>query len=137
MSLTVEADRAERIHDLLGGAAQSLLAAIGVPAPLAQHLADAARVAGHYLVGHSERPRCQLRITSDATGVTLDVSDYIAPDTAGPPAWLHVSRTGHLRPAPALAPGRARQERTNQGLDLHRTPDGHIRLAYRSPWPAL
>ncbi|GGV22752.1 hypothetical protein GCM10010245_38160 [Streptomyces spectabilis] len=89
LSLVVEADRAERIHVLLGEAAQSLLTAIGAPASIIRHVADAASVAGHCLGGHSERPRCQLRITSDAAGITWPppITSHRRP-SARPPGCL-------------------------------------------------
>ncbi|MFI6055045.1 hypothetical protein ACIBCO_33775 [Streptomyces violascens] len=138
LCLTVETSRAERIHILLGEAAHSLLTAIGAPTPTARHLGDAARVAGRYLAGHSEQSRCRLRITTDAAGITLAVTDYTTQDdtTGPPPAWLPVARTARLQPAPAPPDAQTPADRINNGLDLHRTPDGHLRLTYRTPWPA-
>ncbi|MFD9636486.1 hypothetical protein [Streptomyces violascens] len=130
LSLAVETERAERTNTLVGGAARSLLAAIGAPAPLARKLGDVAAVAAHYLVGHSQQSRYQLWIHTDQAGITLTVTDYLEQAGGGPPAWLPVSRTGQLHtPAPDPPDGE------NGQLDLHRTPDGHIRLAHRIPWP--
>lgn len=138
LSLTVETDRGHRTHTLIGEAAHSLLAAIGAPPPLARRMSDAATVAAHYLVGHSTLSRYRLRITVDPGGVSLAVTDYIEPPSTGAPAWLHVSRAGHLEPAPAtvdpLPASFPTRGRDDHGLDLHRTPDGHLRLAYRGPW---
>ncbi|WJV50761.1 hypothetical protein [Streptomyces flavofungini] len=136
LSLTVEADRGQRTHTLIGEAAHSLLVAIGAPPPLARRMSDAATVAAHYLVGHSALSRYRLRVTTDPGGVSLAVTDYIEPSSAGAPAWLPVSHAGHLEPAPvALASLPARGD-DDHGLDLHRTADGRLRLAYRGAWAA-
>ncbi|MFD0418716.1 hypothetical protein [Streptomyces sp. NPDC127108] len=118
----------------MGEAAHSLLAAIGAPPPLARRMSDAATVATHYLVGHSALSRYQLRITADPGGVSLAVTDYIEPPSAGTPAWLAVSHAGHLEPAPAALDSLPARGDDDHGLDLHRTLDGHLRLAYRGSW---
>ncbi|MEU7582293.1 hypothetical protein AB0B50_32445 [Streptomyces sp. NPDC041068] len=132
MSFSVETSRAQHTHTLIGEAAHSLLTAIGAPPALARRMGDAATVAAHYLLGHSALPRYGLHVTTDPDGVTLSVTDYTDPLSAEAPAWLPVSRTGRLEPAPAATD--PFPDRGNLGLDLHRTPDGHLRLAYRSPW---
>ncbi|MER5304223.1 hypothetical protein ABT039_32805 [Streptomyces lasiicapitis] len=134
LSLTVETDRSPRTHTLTGEAAHSLLAAIGAPPPLARRLSDAATVAAHYLDGHSTQSRYRLHITADPGGVSLTVTDYTEPPSAGAPAWQPVSRASHPEPAPTaldLLPDRGNDA---HGLDLHHTPDGHLRLACRSSW---
>ncbi|WP_438292626.1 hypothetical protein [Streptomyces sp. HUAS TT7] len=130
LSFTVETECAERTNKLVGGAARSLLAAIGAPAPVAQKVGDAATVAAHYLVGHSQQSRYQLRIHTDPAGITLAVTDYLERPVDGPPAWLPVARNGQFQ-RPAADPPHGKDHE----LDLHRTPDGHISLTHRTPWP--
>lgn len=133
LSLSVEAERAERTRTLLGEAARSLLNALDVPPPLAQRLADAATSAARYLVGHSRHPRYRLWIHADPAGITLTVTDYLKQPTAGQPDWLPVPRTGDEahRGIPDAA---SREDGVNHRLDVRRTLDDHLLLTYRTPW---
>ncbi|MEY9997339.1 hypothetical protein ABIE67_009458 [Streptomyces sp. V4I8] len=135
LSFTVEIERAVRTHTLVGQAARSLLAAIGAPPPLAQHLGDTATVAAHYLNGHSQHSRYRLWIHTDPAGITLTVTDHLEHPPGGTPAWLPAAHTGRLQqPTPTPDPDPTGPDHNHQ-LGLHHTPDGHIRLTHHTPWP--
>ncbi|MER5252238.1 MULTISPECIES: hypothetical protein [unclassified Streptomyces] len=133
-ALALEAGRAGDSVDVLGEVAAAVLTASGASRALAHRMSDAARVAAHYVIGHSSAERIRLLISVHEARITLAVTDYDG-KSPGPPAWLPVSRhdtleLAGLRPGvdPLLATPRA------DGLQLHRTPDGHLRLALCAAW---
>ncbi|WJV48975.1 hypothetical protein [Streptomyces flavofungini] len=135
LSLTVEAGRSSRDLALLADVAVAALARAGASRWLLKRTEDTVRIAAHYLVGHSSTPRISLTVTADGTTVTLAVTDYSAPVWFGPPAWLPVTadNTLHLHGVrPGVDPLTA--DPHADGLQLHRTPDGHIRLGTHAPW---
>ncbi|MFD9791633.1 hypothetical protein ACFWXK_11860 [Streptomyces sp. NPDC059070] len=135
LSLSVETERGERTDTLIGGAARSLLCAAGVPSELALRLGDTATVAARYLAEHSGRSRYRLWIHTDSAGIALAVTDCLARSADGPLDWLPVSRPGRTEADSAPDPGPADGDGA-YGLDLHRTPVGHLWLGCRAPWPA-
>ena len=133
-ALALEAGRVGGSVDVLAEVAAAVLTASGASRPLAHRMSDAARVASHYVIGHSRAAHIRLLISVHEDRITLAVTDYDG-KSPGPPAWLPVSRhdtleLAGLRPGvdPLLATSNA------DGLQLHRTPDGHMRLALSSTW---
>ncbi|MGH4030400.1 hypothetical protein ACQB60_15830 [Actinomycetota bacterium Odt1-20B] len=115
--------------------AVAALARAGASKWLLKRAGDAVRIAAHYVIGHSDTPRIGLIVTADGTTVTLAVTDYSAPAEPGPPAWLPVTADNALLldgVRPGIDPLTVNPHA--DGLQLHRTPDGHIRLATRAPW---
>ncbi|MBC9711496.1 hypothetical protein H9Y04_02775 [Streptomyces sp. TRM66268-LWL] len=120
----------------MGEMAGAALTTIGAPVWLVKHMEDAARVAAHYVVGHSTATSYRLQITADHSRITVVVTDYDGQGTAGAPAWLAVGRDNTLQPN-GRSPGiDALSGNSNavDGLRLYRTPDGHVRLGCHAPW---
>ncbi|MFH8591450.1 hypothetical protein [Streptomyces rimosus] len=137
LSLTVEAGRTEQDMALLSQVAMTAMTEAGASKSLAQRVTDATRIATHYVIGHSDAPRIRLAVVADATTVTMTVSDYSPEDAWGPPAWLPVTSAGALYldgVRPGTDPLTAGPQ--GDGLQLHRTCDGHLRLGIRAPWEA-
>ncbi|WP_306335167.1 hypothetical protein [Streptomyces sp. KL118A] len=135
-SLTMETRRLEGSYQAVGDAACAVLATVGVPAWLVKHMGDATRVAAHYVIGHSTAPSYRLHVTVDSTSIDIVVTDYDDRPVAGAPAWLQVGRDNTLQ-APGLPPGTdslTGEPGVTDGLRLHRTPDGHVRLGCRTSW---
>lgn len=135
LSLTVEAGRSSAELALLTEVAVAALAKAGASKWLLKRAGDSVRIAAHYVIGHSSTPRVGLTVTVDGASVTLAVTDYTAPVELGPPAWLPVTadNTLHLKGVrPGVDPLTVNPHA--DGLQLHRTPDGHIRLGTRAPW---
>ncbi|WP_159393159.1 hypothetical protein [Streptomyces rimosus] len=137
LSLVVEAGRTEQHMALLSQVAMTALAEAGASGGLVKRMGDAARIAARFVIGHSRAPRICLAVDADTSTVTLTVSDYSPEAAWGPPAWLPVTPDNALyldgvRPGtdPLTAGTWA------DGLQLHRTCDGHIRLGTRTPWHA-
>ncbi|GGM07725.1 hypothetical protein GCM10010129_59530 [Streptomyces fumigatiscleroticus] len=131
LSCSIQVQRLPGSHDVLGTATQSILAALGTPGWLAHRMADAARIAGHYVVGHSAAPTYRLLLTADGDSVTVAATDYDDQHLVDHPAWLPVTRDNRL--SPAAPPPAAHAD--GDALQLHRTPDGCLRLTYRTAWP--
>ncbi|CAM5519990.1 MULTISPECIES: hypothetical protein [Streptomyces] len=137
LSLTVEAGRTAQDMALLSQVAMTALTGAGASNALAQQAADAARIAAHYVIGHTSAPRICLAVDANATTVTMTVSDYSPEPAWGPSAWLPVTSDNALF-LDGVQPGvdpltvAARGE----GLQLHRTCDGHVRLGTHTPWEA-
>ncbi|MFJ8827763.1 hypothetical protein ACIREE_39255 [Streptomyces sp. NPDC102467] len=135
MSLSFETQRLPGSSATLADLATAALVAASVPTRLVHRLSDAVRVSAQYVYGRSEVPVYRLVIDSDETGITVAVTDYIAGSVCGPPAWLEVTGAGTLQPAtgrPAFEPLHSR--RCDDGLQLRRTPDGHLRLGCHARW---
>ncbi|WP_159393294.1 hypothetical protein [Streptomyces rimosus] len=97
-------------------------------------MADATRAAAHYVLGHSTAPRVRLMVSVDETAVTIEVTDHTEQRLGGPPAWHPVSRSGALAPVGRPADDEAEGGGQDDRLRLHRTLDGHIRVALRTAW---
>ncbi|KOT51384.1 MULTISPECIES: hypothetical protein [Streptomyces] len=137
LSLAVEAGRTKQDMALLSQVAMTAMTEAGASKSLAQRVADAARIAAHYVIGHSSAPHIRLAVVADATTVTTTVSDYSPEHAWGPPAWLPVTSAGTLHldgVRPGTDPLAAGPQ--GDGLQLHRTCDGHLRLGIRVPWEA-
>ncbi|WP_344529494.1 hypothetical protein [Streptomyces albiaxialis] len=129
--------RDEGDYATVGQVTRTVLAASGAPAPLARRMADAVRVAAHYVVEHTTAGSFRLLVGADSGGFTVAVTDYAVPPASGPPAWLPVSRGDRLE---LTGVGQGRDPLVDNalapdGLQLHRTPDGHVRLGCHTPWP--
>ncbi|KOT78360.1 hypothetical protein ADK70_34405 [Streptomyces rimosus subsp. pseudoverticillatus] len=111
------------------------LARAGASRWLLKRVGDMVRIASHYAVGHSGAPRIGLTVAADGTSVTAAGTDYSAPAALGPPAWLPVT-AGNTLHLDGVRPGvdPLRVDPHSDGLQLHRTPDGHIRLGTCAPW---
>ncbi|MGW5861460.1 hypothetical protein ACWFRJ_04690 [Streptomyces sp. NPDC055239] len=136
-ALALEAARVGDSVDVLAEVAAAVLTASGASRPLAHRMSDAARVAAHYVIGHSGAARVRLLISVHEDRITLAVTDYDG-KSPGPPAWLPVSRHDTLELAglrPGVDPLLAISN--TDGLQLHRTPDGHMRLAICSTWQSV
>ncbi|MFI7317015.1 hypothetical protein [Streptomyces venezuelae] len=135
LSLAVQAGRSPQDMDLLTEVAVASLAMSGASKWLLKRAGDAVRIAAHYVIGHSRAPRIGLTVTVDGASVTVTVSDYSPPAAPGPPAWLPVT-TGNALQLDGVRPGvdPLTVNPHADGLQLHRTPDGHIRLGMRAPW---
>ncbi|MFI7317040.1 hypothetical protein [Streptomyces venezuelae] len=129
----MDTERTLNSYNLLGDTVEAVLTAFGLPPRLSHRAADAARVAGHYLYGHSDRTGYRLWLTSDEHAVTVAVTDYTAPAWHGAPAWLPVSHKGQLRLPDRLPTADPLGQDTFAGhrLVVHRTPDGNMRLGCR------
>ncbi|MFH8591492.1 hypothetical protein [Streptomyces rimosus] len=137
LSLTVEAGRTEQDMALLSQIAMTAMTGAGASHGLVKRMGDAARIAAHFVIGHSRAPRICLTVDADTSTVTMTVSDFSGEAAWGPPAWLPVTADDALyldgvRPGtdPLTAGTWA------DGLQLHRTCDGHVRLGTRTPWQA-
>ncbi len=137
LALAVEAGRTEQDMALLSQITMTAMTGAGASRGLARRMADAARIAAHYVIGHSSAPRICLAVVADATSVTMTVSDYRPENTLGPPAWLPVTSASALY-LDGVRPGTDPLTASPQGdgLQLHRTCDGHLRLGIRVPWEA-
>lgn len=136
LSLAMEAGRsAVKDTALLAEVARIALTEAGASTVLARRVADAARVATHYVLGHSGAPCVCLVIDADATAVTMAVSDYSPAPGWSAPAWLPVSSDNTLY-LDGVRPGTDPLATSSQGdgLQLHRTCDGHVRLGLRTSW---
>jgi hypothetical protein len=111
----------------MGQVARAVLSAIGTPAWMLQDLAETARVAAQYMVLHSAAPSYQLLLDADADGITVAVTDYTRPALTAAPAWQLVPHDNRAEP-------RATGAAASDGMQLHRTPDGHLRLRTESRW---
>ncbi|MFZ3566837.1 hypothetical protein ACOKM5_07700 [Streptomyces sp. BH097] len=121
----------------MGDTTGAALATAGAPMWLAKHLEDAARVAAHYVVGHSMAASYRLHVTVDRYTITVAVTDYDDQPMTKTPAWLPVNHDNTLQPArpePDADPLTPHPE-ASDGLSLHRTPDGHMCLSVQAPWP--
>ncbi|MET8687736.1 hypothetical protein ABZV77_26335 [Streptomyces sp. NPDC004732] len=138
-SLTLETRRIAGSYQAVGDAACAVLATAGVPAWLVKRMGDATRVAAHYVIGHSTAASYRLQVTVDSSSIGIAVTDYDdRAGAAGAPAWLQVGRDNTLQ-APGLPPGTDALNGdpgagATDGLRLHRTPDGHVRLGCRTSW---
>ncbi|MEV8313725.1 hypothetical protein AB0Q95_06090 [Streptomyces sp. NPDC059900] len=134
-ALALEAGRAGDSVDVLGEVALAVLTASGASRPLAHRMSDAASVAAHYVITHSSAARIRLLISVHEARITLAVTDYDG-KSPRPPAWLPVSRHDTLELAglcPGVDPLQASPDAAD-GLQLHRTPDGYMRLALCAAW---
>ncbi|MBC9719072.1 hypothetical protein H9Y04_41770 [Streptomyces sp. TRM66268-LWL] len=121
----------------MGDLAGAALGAMGVPAWLVRRMTDAARVAAHHVVGHSTAASYQLQVTADCSSVTVAVTDYDDQMMARPPAWLPVGSDNTLLPSevpPGVDP-LTHNPNGADGLHLHRTLDGYVRLGCQASWP--
>ncbi|MCX5247111.1 hypothetical protein OG895_18075 [Streptomyces sp. NBC_00201] len=124
ISLCLELPRVTDSNMAMGQVARAVLSAIGTPAWMLQDLAETARVAAQYMVLHSTAPSYQLLLSADEDGVTVAVTDYTPPVLTAPPAWQPVTHDNRAEPrAPFF-----------DGMQVHRTPDGHLRLRTESRW---
>ncbi|GGX60303.1 hypothetical protein [Streptomyces minutiscleroticus] len=137
VDLTLTMERAVGSHHLVAHTVHDVLTALGRPSWTVHRLADTARIAGQYLVGHTTTARYAARLHVDAEGATITVSDYCEALSGRSPVWLAVSRADQrlvddVPPADPLflAGGE------DSGLQLHRTLDGHTRIGRRCTWPA-
>ncbi|MEV6942065.1 hypothetical protein AB0N07_08670 [Streptomyces sp. NPDC051172] len=62
-------------HIGVSDAVRGMLVGFGVPGVSASRVADAVRVAGHYLAGHGEQSRHWLILDTDDVGVTVVLTD--------------------------------------------------------------
>ncbi|MFD9793584.1 hypothetical protein ACFWXK_21850 [Streptomyces sp. NPDC059070] len=89
------------------------------------------------MAAHSSAPVYQLQLTSASTGVTVAATSYRDPVSVRQPAWYRAARAT----APRADPIRhdttpPPSHNTEGGLQLRRTPDGHIRLGCHISWNA-
>ncbi|MYV93464.1 hypothetical protein [Streptomyces sp. SID1034] len=134
VTLSFETLRLPGSQAALADVAVTALSAAALPAWLARKLSEAARVSAQFIYGHSHAPRYRLLIVSDGNGITVAVTDY-EDLPGGRPAWLDVTRANTLQHdgiQPGIDP--LTSHTPDDGLRLHRTPDGHIRLGCHAPW---
>ncbi|KOT51380.1 MULTISPECIES: hypothetical protein [Streptomyces] len=134
MSFAVESQRSSDSLTILGATADAALIAAGAPEWLAHRMSDATRVASHYVLGHSTAPRIRLLVSVFGTALTIEVTDHPEQRLGGPPAWLPVTRTGVLAPVGSPDDGETAGVDREDRLQLHRTLDGHVRMALRTAW---
>ncbi|KOT99268.1 hypothetical protein ADK70_04490 [Streptomyces rimosus subsp. pseudoverticillatus] len=122
---------------LLAQVAMTALTEAGASTALARRTADAARIAAHYVIGHSGASRVCLTVEADTTMVTMTVSDYSPGVNWFSPAWLPVTSAGALY-LDGVQPGTdpLADGIRGDGLQLHRSCDGHVRLGIRALWEA-
>ncbi|MEV0740234.1 hypothetical protein AB0I51_30855 [Streptomyces sp. NPDC050549] len=127
ISLCLELPRVTDSNMATGQVARAVLSAIGTPAWMLQDLAETARVAAQYMVLHSMAPSYQLLLSADEDGITVSVTDYTPPALTASPAWQPVPHGNGADPEATWAP-------SSDGMQLHRTPDGHLRLRTETRW---
>ncbi|WP_327312718.1 hypothetical protein [Streptomyces sp. NBC_01235] len=127
ISLCLELPRVTDSNLAMGQVARAVLSAIGTPAWLLQDLAETARVAAQYMVLHSAEPSYRLLLSADEDGIAVAVTDYTPAALTAPPAWQPVPHDSGVEP-------RATRMTSSDGMQLHRTPDGHLRLRTESRW---
>ncbi|WP_405909907.1 hypothetical protein OG742_39995 [Streptomyces sp. NBC_00828] len=125
--LCLELPRITDSNMAMGQVAHAVLSAIGTPAWMLHDLAETARIAAQYMVLHSAAPSYQLLVSTDEDGITVAVTDYTPPGLTASPAWQPVSHDNGADPGGTRAA-------PSDGMQLHRTPDGHIRLRTESRW---
>ncbi|KOU36249.1 hypothetical protein [Streptomyces sp. WM6378] len=135
LALSYETPRLPGSQAALAEVATAALHSAAIPTWLARRLSEAARVSAQFIYGHTNAARYRLLITADDIGITVAVTDYDDLPVAGRPAWLDVTRTNILQ-QDGIRPGTDPLTRhtPDDGLRLHRTPDGHIRLGCHAPW---
>jgi hypothetical protein len=127
ISLCLELPRVTDSNMAVGQVARAVLSAIGTPAWMLQDLAETARVAAQYMILHSTASSYRLLLSTDENGITVSLTDYAPPAPTAPPAWQPVPHADGAEPRGARAAA-------SDGLQLHRTPDGHLRLRTESHW---
>ncbi|WP_329311120.1 hypothetical protein [Streptomyces sp. NBC_01262] len=128
ISLCLELPRVTDSNLAMGQVARAVLSAIGTPAWMLQDLSEKARVAAQYMVLHSTAPSYQLLLSADEDGITVSVTDYTPPALTASPAWQPVPHDNRVEPRATRAVA------SDGGMQLHRTPDGHLRLKAESRW---
>ena len=130
LSFALEVQQGAGSHITAAQAAGAVLSAFGVPDAVASRITETARLAGHYLLGHSAALQYWVLVTTDADGITVMVTDYNEEPLAGQPAW---SPTRHLHRLPAPSP--AQNPFPAGVLQVHHTRDGYVRVGSHTPWP--
>ncbi|MET7575581.1 hypothetical protein ABZT04_45155 [Streptomyces sp. NPDC005492] len=127
ITLCLELPRVTDSNMAMVQVARAVLTAIGAPAWMLRELAETARVAAQYMVLHSTAPSYQLLLNADEDGVTVALTDYMPPALTAPSARQPV-------PHDNRAERRETSAVSTDGMQLHRTPDGHLRLRTESRW---
>ncbi|MCQ4205611.1 hypothetical protein [Streptomyces longispororuber] len=131
--MVVEVDPDSRDMQLFEEVTATALVRAGTPSRVVARSTEAARIAAHYVIGHSAGGRLRLQVEVDEEAVTVSVSDCSTASLPGPLAWFHISLDGQLQWDGHTTSDPLTQIE-NDSMVVHRTLDGHVRLAVRIPW---